>query len=119
MRAFTRLTSLALVSGFIAAAEVSGSGQGPGGTAVEPPGRFSFGEPGISADGREIAFTSGGDIWSVPASGGEARLLVAHEATERRPLFSPDGASLAFVSTRTGGGDIYVLTLASGVLQRI
>ena len=36
-----------------------------------------FAEPGISPDGREIAFTSGGDIWSVPAAGGDARLLVA------------------------------------------
>ena len=70
-----------------------------------------FAEPGISPDGREIAFTSGGDIWSVPAAGGDARLLVADAANDRRPLFSPDGRHLAFVSTRTGGGDIYVLTL--------
>src|SRR4051812_41324337 len=70
---------------------------------------FSFAEPGLSPDGREIAFTSGGDIWSVPATGGDARLLVANGATDRRPLFSPDGSRLAFISTRTGGGDIYVL----------
>jgi Tol biopolymer transport system component len=81
--------------------------------------RFSFAEPGISPDGREIAFASGGDIWSVPAAGGEARLLVAHDATERRPVFSPDGHSLAFISTRTGGGDIYVLTLTTGALRRL
>ena len=42
-----------------------------------------------------------------------------HEATERRPLFSPDGRQLAFVSTRTGGGDIYVLTLATGDVRRL
>jgi tricorn protease len=89
------------------------------GTEAEVPGLFSYGEPGISPDGGEIAFASGGDLWSVPAVGGEARLLVAHEATERRPLFSPDGASLAFVSTRTGGGDIYLLTLATGRLRRV
>ena len=76
-------------------------------------------EPGISPDGAEIAFASGGDIWSVPSAGGEARLLVSHEATERRPLFSPDGRRLAFMSSRTGGGDIYVLTLDSGALQRL
>ena len=70
--------------------------------------KYAFGEPGISPDGREIAFTSGGDIWTVPASGGDARLLVADPANDRRPLFSPDGRELAFVSTRTGGGDIYV-----------
>ena len=76
-------------------------------------------EPGVSPDGSEIAFVSGGDIWSVPATGGDARLLVSHEATERRPLFSPDGRSLAFMSTRTGSGDVYVLSLETGALRRL
>ncbi len=76
-------------------------------------------EPGVSPDGREIAFVSGGDIWTVPSVGGQARLLVSHEATERRPLYSPDGRHLAFMSTRTGGGDIYVLALATGQLRRL
>jgi tricorn protease len=84
-----------------------------------PAPAFAFAEPGISPDGREIAFTSGGDIWSVPVGGGEARLLVADAANDRRPLFSPDGRELAFVSTRTGGGDIYVLTFASGAVRRL
>ncbi|MBP6715912.1 MAG: PD40 domain-containing protein, partial [Acidobacteria bacterium] len=89
------------------------SGQTPAPTVL------SFAEPGISPDGREIAFVSGGDIWSVPSAGGEARLLVAHDATESRPLFAPDGQSLAFNSTRTGGGDIYVLSFATGTLRRV
>lgn len=76
-------------------------------------------EPGISPDGQEISFVTGGDIWTVPTIGGQARLLVSHDATERRPLYSPDGQHLAFMSTRTGGGDIYVLTLATGALRRL
>lgn len=76
-------------------------------------------EPGVSPDGTEIAFVAGGDIWSVPTAGGDARLLVSHEATERRPLFAPDGRSLAFMSTRTGGGDLYVLNLETGALRRL
>jgi len=84
-----------------------------------PAGQVMMAEPGISADGKEIAFVSGGDIWTVPASGGEARLLVSHPATESRPLFSPDGARLAFSSSRTGGGDIYVLELATTTLTRL
>ena len=79
----------------------------------------SLSQPSLSPDGHEIAFVSGGDIWSVPAEGGEAHLLVSNPATESRPLWSPDGARLAFVSTRTGNGDIYVLTLATGQLTRI
>jgi len=79
----------------------------------------SFAEPAISPDRAEIAFVSGGDIWTVPAAGGEARLLIAHPANESRPVYSPDGKRLAFISNRTGGGDIYVLTLANGDLRRL
>jgi tricorn protease len=94
-----------------------GPAQEAAGGVVE--GRPAFAEPGIAPDGREIAVVSGGDIWTVPAAGGEARLLVSHPATESRPLFSPDGRRLAFVSTRTGAGDIYVLELATGRLARL
>ncbi|WP_454761328.1 S41 family peptidase [Caulobacter segnis] len=79
----------------------------------------SFAEPALSPDGSEIAFASGGDLWTVPAAGGQARLLVTDEATESRPLYSPDGKSLAFVSTRSGVPNIYVLTLATGELRRL
>jgi tricorn protease len=79
----------------------------------------SFAQPAISPDGKEIAFASGGDIWAAPASGGEAHLLISDPADESRPLYSPDGKRLAFISTRTGAGDIYVLTFETGHLQRI
>ena len=78
-----------------------------------------FTEPSLSPDRKEIAFVSGGDIWTVPSTGGVANLLVSHTATESKPLYSPNGEQLAFVSTRTGNGDIYVLTFASGDLKRI
>lgn len=76
-------------------------------------------EPALSPDGREIAFVSSGDIWTVSSAGGEARLLVAHPAAESRPLYSPDGKKLAFVSTRSGGGDLFVLDLESGKTRRL
>lgn len=79
----------------------------------------SFAEPAISPDRTEVAFISGGDIWTVPVTGGEARLLVSHPANESRPIYSPDGRRLAFVSSRTGNGDIYILTLDSGDLKRL
>jgi len=79
----------------------------------------SFAEPAISPDGREIAFVSGGDIWTVAAAGGDARLLVSHAATESRPQWAPDGRRLAFTSTRTGGGDVYVLTIDTGDVARL
>ena len=78
-----------------------------------------FTEPSLSPDRKEIAFVSGGDIWTVPATGGVAALLVSHSANEARPLYSPDGRQLAFISSRTGNGDIYLLTLATGELKRL
>jgi tricorn protease-like protein len=71
-------------------------------------------EPTLSPDGSEIAFVSGGDIWTVPAAGGAASLLVTDPATEGRPFYSPDGRELAFTSNRGGAANVYVLTLATG-----
>ena len=85
--------------------------------ATQPQAYFT--DPSVSPDGSEIAFASGGDIWTVAASGGDAHLLISHPSTESRPLYSPDGRKLAFVSTRTGNGDIYLLTLDTGDLKRL
>lgn len=76
-------------------------------------------QPALCPTRPELAFVSGGEIWVAPAKGGEAHILVANPADESRPLYSPDGAKLAFVSTRTGSGDIYVLTIATGDLKRL
>jgi Tol biopolymer transport system component/C-terminal processing protease CtpA/Prc len=88
------------------------------GVALAEP-RAYFTEPSLSPDRKEIAFVSGGDIWTVPATGGTASLLVSHPANEARPLYSPDGRQLAFISSRTGNGDIYLLTFATGDLKRL
>ena len=83
------------------------------------PAQPYFTEPALAPDGSEIAFISGGDVWTVAANGGEAHLLVSHPATESKPLYSPDGRRLAFGSARTGNGDIYILTIESGDLKRL
>lgn len=76
-------------------------------------------EPSVAPDRSEIAFVSGGDIWTASPAGGTARLLVSHPATESRPLYSPDGKHLAFTSTRSGNGDVYLLDIAAGNLKRL
>ena len=88
-----------------------------GGPKVQPQAYFT--EPALSPDRKEIVFVSGGDIWTVPSTGGVAALLVSHAANEARPIYSPDGREIAFISNRTGNGDIYVITLATGDLRRI
>jgi tricorn protease len=76
-------------------------------------------EPSIAPNGSEVAFASGGDIWVAPLSWGQTRRLVSGPFEESRPVFSPDGTRLAFVSTRTGDGDIYVMQIASGTTARV
>jgi tricorn protease len=90
-----------------------------GATSLAAQGAPSFAEPGISPDGSEIAFTSGGDIWTVPSTGGAARLLVAHSAHESRPLYSPDGTRLAFNSNRSGADDVFVMEFSTGEVTRL
>lgn len=87
--------------------------------AQQPAVKRALSDPALSPDGRDIAFVAGGDIWTVPTAGGVARLLIAHPATESRPLWSPDGRQLAFVSSRTGNGDIYIFDLTVGSLRRL
>src|SRR5688500_2062758 len=111
----TATRSLLIAMLLASAATVSISTQAP---SAAPP----LAEPGISPDGREVAFVSGGDIWTAPLSGAspaQARLLVSHPATESRPLYSPSGHAVAFVSNRTGNGDVYVLRFADASLKRL
>jgi tricorn protease len=117
-RVARRLIPVCLVTLVLATAWMvpAGARQAP---ATVPPPLPAFGDPGLSPDGAEIAFVSGGDIWTVPSAGGEARLLVSHPATESRPVYSPSGDQLAFVSTRTGNGDIYILSFRTGDLRRL
>jgi tricorn protease len=65
--------------------------------------------PDLSPDGRTVAFSWQGDIWTVPVEGGTARRLTVHEAYESQPRWSPDGSELLFMSDRYGSSDLYVI----------
>ena len=58
------------------------------------------GEPSWSPDGKTIAFSANGDIYTVRI-GEEPRRLVARAGPDDRPNFSPDGKTIAFM-TRVG-----------------
>ena len=76
--------------------------------------------PAISPDGKEIAFSYQGDLFSVATQGGTARRLTTSEGYDYRPMWSPDGSKLAFVSTRTDGReDIYVMDARGGQAKRV
>ncbi|MFK7969845.1 MAG: S41 family peptidase [Bacteroidia bacterium] len=65
--------------------------------------------PALSPDGSQIAFTHQGDIWTMPATGGQAVRLTIHEGYENYPTWSPDGKTIAFASSRSGSNDIYTI----------
>lgn len=75
--------------------------------------------PAVSPDGDRIAFAYLGDIWIVSSEGGEARQLTRHPARDYRPVWSPDGASIAFASDRFGNFDVYVMPSAGGEADRL
>ncbi|MBX2972455.1 MAG: PD40 domain-containing protein [Flavobacteriales bacterium] len=73
----------------------------------------------ISPDGRTIAFCYHGDIWRVPAEGGEAVALTTNNAYDHAPVWSHDGRSIAFASTRYGGSDVFVMSSMGGAPTRL
>lgn len=75
--------------------------------------------PCWSADGKWIAFSLHGDIWKVPASGGQAQRLTIHEADDVKPRWSPDGKTIAFVSNRSGNFDIWTISAEGSVPKQI
>jgi len=75
--------------------------------------------PALSPDGATVAFSWGGDVWTVPTGGGRARALTRHPAADRDPEFSPDGKQIAFVSDRQGSPGLYVMPAEGGIPRQV
>ena len=75
--------------------------------------------PAINNNGSLISFSYQGDIWTVPASGGNATRLTIHEGYEGNPVFSPDGKTIAFSGARFGNNDIFTIPVSGGVPKRL
>lgn len=73
----------------------------------------------ISPDGQTIAFSYKGDVFTVPASGGQARQLTSNAAYDSYPIWSPDGKKIAFASSREGSLDIFVMNKFGGEPKRL
>jgi tricorn protease len=85
---------------------------------AQEPIRFAR-TPDISPDGKLIAFSYLGDIWTVETIGGVARPVTMHEAHDIAPVFSPDGRWLAFSSNRHGSYDVFVVPVQGGRPRRL
>ncbi len=75
--------------------------------------------PAISPDGKTVAFSYKGDIWTVPSTGGQARQITTNPAYEAYPVWSPDSRQIAFASSREGSMDIYVVGRDGGTPRRV
>ncbi|MEJ2049976.1 MAG: peptidase, partial [Calditrichota bacterium] len=80
-------------------------------------------EPGYYRDPtiyeNTVVFVSEADLWQVPLQGGTARRLTANRGKVSRPLYSPDGALLAFTGREEGQAEIYVMPAEGGNEQRL
>src|SRR5437879_8972017 len=80
-------------------------------------------EPEISPDGKWVAYTVStpdmdanrgmSNIWVVPTAGGAAMQLT-QSGHDSSPVWSPDGKTLAFLSSRSGESQVYLLSMVGG-----
>jgi Tol biopolymer transport system component len=122
MKATLRATWAALVaSSFITTPLV---GQGPGGNSSKAPlplkaerkANFTTTEVtwmslDVSPDGQAIVFDLLGDLYTLPIAGGKAVRISKGMAFDAQPRFSPDGETIAFISDRSGGDNMWTMRL--------
>ncbi len=73
----------------------------------------------ISPDGKTVAFSYQGDIFTVSSEGGHAAQITSAASFESDPIWSADGKSLIFSSYREGSKDIYITTAQGGTPRRL
>ena len=70
-------------------------------------------------NGKIIAFSYAGDLWTVDRNGGQAARLTTGIGIETDPVFSPDGKTIAFTGEYDGNTDVFVVPAAGGVPVRL
>jgi len=104
MKLLNRLMLIALLSGFASSA-----------FALDDARLLRF--PDINNN--LIAFVYAGDIWTVDATGGNARRLTSHEGMELFPKISPDGKWIAFSGEYSGTRQIFVIPSVGGTPKQL
>ena len=84
--------------------------------------------PTVSSDGRQVAFSvrryelesgeSSSELWLMKPDGSEARRMTSGN-NDRSPAFSPDGSTLAFVSSRDGSSQVYLMPVDGGESRKL
>lgn len=86
-------------------------------TALAPAQSLLPQQPALSRT--HIVFSYAGDLWSVPRQGGAAVRLTTGDGLETGPIFSPDGATIAFSGTYDGNMDVFTIPAGGGVPKRL
>ena len=84
--------------------------------------------PQVSADGKWAAFSvatpdmdanrNASNVWIVSTAGGEA-MQVTQSGHDSSPAWSPDGKTLAFLSSRDGNSQVYLLSMEGGEAKKL
>ncbi|MFN8570583.1 MAG: amidohydrolase family protein [Gemmatimonadaceae bacterium] len=73
----------------------------------------------VAPDGKTIVFDLLGDLYTIPIGGGKATRLTSGMAWDCMPRWSPDGTSIAFISDRDGGDNLWVMNPDGSGARRI
>jgi len=86
-------------------------------------------DPQLSPDGKWVAYTvsipslednrSVARIWVADARTGKTRAVTNGPGSDRQPRWSPDGKTLAFISTRENGAQVWVMPIAGGDARKV
>src|SRR5437867_25600 len=89
----------------------------------------SVSDPQLSPDGKWVAYTvteyslkdnrGTARVWLAEVATGQTRRLTEGPGSDRQPRWSPDGTTLAFVSTQQNGPQLWVLSIAGGEARRV
>ena len=64
----------------------------------------------VAPDGQAIVFDLLGDLYTIPMAGGQATRITSGTPWDGMPRWSPDGTTIAFISDRDGGDNLWLVS---------